>query len=54
MFSQVLAQNQTPDTTAYAIAGYVAIFALLFLFLVFLQRRQRRLRDQMKSISTSM
>ncbi len=54
MFNQVSASNQPPDSTAYAIAGYIAIFALLFLFLVFLHRKQRKLRDQVKSISESM
>ena len=54
MFNQVSAPNQTPDTMGYAVAGYLAIFVLLFLFLVFLQRKQRKLRGQVKSISGSM
>ena len=54
MLNQVSVPNQPPDSTAYAVAGYIAIFALLFLFLIFLHRKQRKLRDQVKSISTSM
>ena len=46
--------NQPPDSTAYAVVGYIAIFTLLFLFLIFLHRIQRKLRDLVKSISESM
>jgi len=54
MFTQISSPNQPPDSTPYAIAGYIAIFALLFLFLVFLHRKQRKLRDQVKSLAKSM
>ncbi len=54
MLIQAPMLDQPPDTTAYAVAGYIAIFLLLFLFLVFLHRQQRKLRGQVKSISESM
>lgn len=53
MLSQVAAPNQPPDSTPYLVAGYIAIFALLFLFLLFLHGKQRKLRDQAKSLSES-
>ena len=53
MLSQVAAPNQPPDSTPYLVAGYIAIFALLFLFLLFLHGKQRKLRDQAKALSES-
>ncbi len=51
MLEQAPVGDQPPETLAYAVAGYVAIFALLFFFLAYLGRKQRSLQERLKSIS---
>ena len=51
MLEQTPVGDRFPDTLAYAVAGYVSIFALLLFFLAYLGRKQRSLQERVKSIS---
>jgi hypothetical protein len=44
MLFTLLAQEPTPDTSAYMIAGYVVIFSVMLIYLISLVIRNRNLK----------
>ncbi len=46
----MLWQTTPPDTSAYMIAGYVVIFGGLFLYLLSLTLRRRRMEQEQRAL----